>query len=318
MALSLLLCLLVPLPGACNHDKPHAAEQAPATPPTTPQGVGLRGSFLKTTDLVQRLLADEAAAIQLWDRGLVVDLGSADHLKYVTDGARATWGRFIKDAAGTSRAEVLSGARLKLDDRGGARAVVLHARSVSPCSVELVLNGKSLGAQRLEASWKSLRYALPHPTRQGRQILELQLTYDGRPAAPMEARWLWLTTASTGKLQAAGRLAQVNFGEPMISLLAERPRTYSIRLLVPRGCTLVFDYGARTLTRFEVNLTNTNGVTSSLFAARANHSTWYQAWVDLTEYDGKQVRLELRTVNIRGSDANGAAWGDPLVTCATR
>ncbi len=117
---------------------------------------------------------------------------------------------------------------------------------------------------------------------------------------------------------ARGHVATRDFGEPMRSLTADRPRTHSFGITVPGHCTLVFDYGARGLTRFEVNLWVGSSVPLSMFAARASRSTWYRAWVDLGEYSGRQVRLDLRTRDPQGKPgaSSGAAWGDPLLVCS--
>lgn len=277
----------------------------------------LSSSPLRSGDRKLRLLFGGAAGADLLQHGLVVDLGSGNHLKYAEGEARATWGQFFRGDASSTRAVVLNGARLAVYDRGGVEAVVLRARSRTACSVELVLDGVSAGAQRLQGGWTNLRFALARATAEGARTLELRLTYDGRPVAPVEAQWLWLSTGGTAPT-AVQRAGKRTFGEPMPSLLADRPRTYSFQIQVPEQCNLVFDYGAKTLTLFEVDLVVGREEPLSMFAARASRPAWYQAWIDLSDYAGKQVRLELRTRTPHGRAGviSGAAWGDPLLSCS--
>lgn len=277
-----------------------------------------RTSSLRSGDHKLRLLSGGATGADLRQNGLVVDLGSDNHFKHAPGITRATWGRFVKGAGGSSHAEVLNGAQLSFKDRGGVRAVALRARTFTACSVELLMDGVSVCARKLSSGWTTLRYPLSQATEPGQRTLELRLTYDGQPEAPMEAQWIWFS-AGGGVLSAVQRMGQRDFGEPMQSLLADHPRSYTFQIQVPDRCTLVFDYGARVLTRFEVNLKVSAGTPLPLFAARASQATWYQAWIDLQEYAGQEVLLELRTLNPggRAGASSGAAWGNPLLSCAT-
>ena len=307
---------LAALTAACA-DRPSSSGRISDGEAVSTSRVGLHSGSLRSGDRVLRLLYGAAAGADLRRGGLVVDLGSNNLYKYLDSADRATWGRLVKGGDGTSQVEVLNGARLSVQDRGGVSAVVLRARSETACTVTLLLDGQPAGDRRLGSDWTTLRYPLELATKPGKRTLELRLTYDGRPGTPAVARWLWLSTG--GVLSSIERVGKRDFGEPMRSLLADSPRTYTFQVQVPVGCNLVFDYGARTLTRFEVNLGRGLAEPVSLFAARASQGTWYQAWIDLSEYAGKEVHLDLKTVAPPGrpGKSSGAAWGDPLLSCSS-
>ncbi len=305
-----MCCLFLAL-GAC--DNPRDAARLGTGAASLSAAGKARSSSMRSGDLKLRLLHGGATGADLWQGGLVVDLGRHD--KYVQGEARTTWGRFVRSPDGVSHAELLNGARLTVPDRGGARLVALRASSGTGCSVELMVDGKSTGTRRLASKWKTLRYALPEVTGTGQRTLELRLTYDGRPTTPAVARWLWL---GAGKIPTTvSRVGKRSFAQAMQSLLADTPRSYAFQIQVPERCNLVFDYGARALTLFEVKLRLGQEPPVTMFAARAGGSIWYQGWIDLRDYAGRTVGLELHANAGRGRPASlGAAWGEPMLSCA--
>ena len=291
----------------------------PASPDTASAGVPMlaasksKSSSMRSGDLKLRLLHGGATGADLEQDGLVVDLGRHD--KYVQGEARITWGRFVRGPDGSSHAELLNGARLTVPDRGGARLVALRGQSGTGCTVELMVDRRSAGTRRLGSKWATLRWGLPEVTAAGQRTLELRLTYDGRPSSPALARWIWL---GAGKVPTTvSRVGKRSFAQPMQSLLADTPRSYAFQIQVPDRCNLVFDYGARALTLFQVKLRLGQEAPVTMFAARAGGSIWYQGWIDLKEYAGRKVGLELHATAGRGRPASlGAAWGEPMLSCA--
>ena len=256
----------------------------------------------------------EARRAELDVGGTLIDFGTADQLKYTVAGWGNSWGERKVDSDGTTYSETRGRSlpvRLFLYREAGLpRQIALRVRARgAPRPVGLMVGEDMAGPFRVGSSWTTLTFALesirPGP-------LEIVIVPQGPSRdGGLDVDWLWLGRTRDGALpQVAPRVGPLTFGDgTRRALLAPTPRTYTFYLEVPRGGSLVFDYGGAAGTRFLVRTRADRGPGARvLFEAMAEPGRWREAVVDLNSLAGRAIKLELIT-----QDAISAGWGEPEI-----
>lgn len=186
------------------------------------------------------------------------------------------------------------------DFEGGARAVELWARARGDHSVAAYFDAMRLGRQPLPKEWGPVRFELPEPQDPSpRRVLNLIGDFD--------LSWVRVVTGNAPPPLGPRSGVRSLGGRPRNALLADGSRTYSLYLPVPKEASLVFDYGAKTPTRFMVRVATDARGLEVLFDEKSAAGRWSEARVDLSDYAGMVVRLDLST------EGEGAAWGEPEI-----
>lgn len=263
----------------------------------------------RTGRKIIRSLIAEATRAELWERGLLIDLGTPDQHKYTGGGWRTGWGAVGGDGS-TTYAEVIRAGRLSYRDwHGGARAVRLRLRALHDGQrLSLELDGESVGDSRpVSRSWQVLELpvkgaALPP----GPRTLALRFTEgeDREPAAQVD--WVWVRSGD-GPPPEAAKVATLALGEPRRALAATAGRTLSYYLQVPERAALVLDHAGAPGLELAVQATADGARTQTLLEVKGQ-PRWREASVSLAALAGRAVRLDLVARGVAG--ARGG-WGEP-------
>lgn len=233
-----------------------------------------------------RDLAWEAERAELFDGGRLISIATPDRHKY-RDPLEGDW-----------RALAFT------DTVGGARRVVVRARSKTGARLTLQLDGEAIDSVELTPDFATHSFRLKAPLEPGRRTLTLAAA----GLEPEDVEFVWLAEGA-GPPPSTQRTELRVLGRPLNALIGDGGRTYAFFVYVRPSCQLRFSYGAETPALFEVRAARDAAAPEVLFSRAADGSRWESASIDLSPFVGHVVRLELET-RTEGS----AAWGEPLVT----
>jgi choline-sulfatase len=255
-----------------------------------------------------RSLVDEASRAEVRERGLFINMGSPDQHKYIRGGWRTGWGvtRSEKNLA----AIVSKTAWLHFWDwKGGARSMVMRIRSPHRGQrLSVKINGLAAGGQKIPGDWSVVEFPFSRSLSPGRNDISLHFAKEtkGKPAAQVD--WIWFKAEDGPPPSPAKEISPV-FVEARPSLKADPPRSYSYYLEIPPEAWLSFSYAAVSTSTFSVDVTLDGQKSRRLFTSPAKKNEWSVARVDLSEFSGRVVRLDL----VSGGPAGSAAWGQPSI-----
>jgi choline-sulfatase len=259
-----------------------------------------------------RPLVVEARRAELDVGGMLIDFGTADQLKYTVAGWGNGWGERKVDSDGTTytetRGRTLPVRLFLYRDAVAPRQIAVRVRSRgAPRPVAVTVGAELVGRARVGPAWTTLAFPmlriLPGP-------IEVTLLPEGPARTGLDVDWMWLGRSPDGAIPQVGpRVGPLTFGDgTRRALLAPTPRGYAFYLEVPRGGSLVFDYGGNPGTRFLVRARADRGPARVSFQVAAVPGRWQEAVVDLSPLAGRAIKLELIT-----EDSVGAGWGEPEI-----
>jgi len=306
-----VLCALVAAPGCSGKDSDSgsvagkapagaAAEPSPpARPPDPRDGKTLWRSLLETQGRAERRVG-----------GVVIDLGTADSLKYTRGGWASGWTPAVDAAAGEPTYAIASGlgegdARVRLwtlVDSQPAEMVVRARSAKGTQNVALYAGGRKLGSVSVGSDWTVVRAPVE---KLDRGPARLGLVPEG---GPVHVDWIWLAEAvGADEPLVTRRVSPVRVGGAVRrALLAPGGQRLSYYVLVPEKAAFIADVGATAASEFSVHATTDQADTVEL-ARLSVDGTWKPLVVDLSAYAGRVVRLDLETA----AGAAGAGWGEP-------
>ncbi len=263
-----------------------------------------------------RALLEEAARAELYQNGVLIDLGNPDEHKYTRGGWRSDYGASTVEANGVTHTAV-DGHRVYLDVVVPAPVQRIYARvrsTVEGQRIQFEIGQKSLGDAPVSQQWTTVDILVKSGAfAAGRHDLSFVFGHANPKGPRAQVDWIWLSTDAEAKpAPLAPRVLPVSIGGvPKRALVAPTPRTYSFYLHVPEGnAFFVFDYGADKPVTFAVHAETDPKSKSKLFSQSAQVGAWKQAKVDLSDFAGKAIRLDLTTQ----SDTPAAVgWGEPEI-----
>lgn len=233
-----------------------------------------------------RDLVWEADRAELFDGGRLIVFATRDRHKY-RDPLHGDW----RSLAFT-------------DTDGGARRVVVRARSKTGGRLTIQLDGEPIGSAELGREFETHSFRLRAKLHPGRRTLSLS----GANIEPDDVAFVWLAETD-GRPPSPKRTELRVLGRPLNALIADDGRTYAFYVSVQPHSRLRFSYGADAPTLFEVRATIDGEPPAILFSRAADASRWESAEINLDRFTGHVVRLELVT-----EGTGRAAWGEPLIT----
>ncbi|MCG8419196.1 MAG: sulfatase [Proteobacteria bacterium] len=312
-----ILCAL----GSCDSDpaKSRASKQRSADSPSpgdvqrSPPAVAERPRVSSRTELAtHRPLLDEAGRAELDAGGLLIDMGSFDQHKYTRGGWNNAWGRSKVSPPGITYAEV-NGRRVHLDvmTRSAVGDFVMRVRAGKKQQrVTVQLGDKTLGHASFGTEWQDVTIPVAGGSvSPGRHELRLTFGRSKKGGPRAEIDWIWLRSEpDVAPALPIPRIMSIAVGgTPKRALPAPTRRAYSFYLQVPETGALVFDYGADKPVAFKVGVQADGTPARELFSQSAAAGQWKEAKVDLSEFAGKAIRLDL----ITEGPAAVAGWGEP-------
>lgn len=271
--------------------------------------IGLRAGY----DLERSLLRTHYRS-ELRASGLFVDLGTPDETKYTRAGWESGW-LSKKKSAGDVSSTLIAGtnARLNTYHLSSPQSIVLRARSTGgKQELSLKIGKTSLPSQPLGSKWSELQFSLTDLKVSGRSILNISHS----ASEPVEVDWVWFgdevsnippsIVERVGKAKIEKRVRR--------AILAPSARSFSYYFSPPKDAQLIFDFGIeKGEAEFVVRVQSLKGEAKELFR-KAGAPAWQDGKVDLSNYAGQPIRLELATEGL----ATGAAWGEPGIFVAER
>ena len=256
-----------------------------------------------------------ASRLELWSRGVFVDLGTADQHKYARGGWRSGW----SEVEGSDPTAAGMGRSARVDavlPHDGARAVVLRARGLSAgLKLSVAVDGNAHKPVEVGGDWSTVTVPLSTPLSAGRHRLDLAVKGRSPVKGPAVAvDWLWLAHDPSASPPAGPRVTVLSLDSPRRALVADPPRRLSHYLAVPPKAALVLDHGADRPTRFRVVLAEDGKKDRVLFDHTSDAARWREQKLDLSAWAGKLVRLDLITEAKQGTPPGAkAGWGEPDV-----
>lgn len=303
---AIALLALVACDDAIDELDPPDVEGAEGTVAFRPSGAPPEDAPIRVRNHKVRSLVDDAARVELRQRGLVIDLGTPDQHKFMPPWQRGTTGA-VEVFEGRPALEVDGELILKFDvrEKGVARLVV-RARSIVGRQTLLVyVDGKHESTRRLGQTFKEHDISLDDALRPG--FHEVRLALRGGRKHRM---WLDYVYVPSGKKSGEPPLSKVavrKHGVARESLIGDPPRTYSLWTEVPENGKFIFDYASDGSTSFEVAAIIDRVGRRKLFES-SGAPRFRESTVDLSKWAGELIRLELVT---RGTGT--ASWGDPWI-----
>jgi arylsulfatase A-like enzyme len=272
------------------------------------------------------LFDNRAAALVHLNGVLTIDCGTADFAKYAEGGYRSPWMLGAED--GKDRVARVGGVRgsiyVPLDtdpagvsrDAEGGVTIYLRVRPSAKRQLASVLfNGHRLGDISMPTTgWRTYSIRAPASVlRPGENKLRLYFRHavdvDGHKSAAALAR------ISIGS--APPRLKELKVGQTVHrsggtvrALRAPGPARFSYYLAIPRDAPrLLFSYAGKGGTKMSVQIASAGGGAATTVWKGDPGKGWQDARVDLVDYAGRIVRVDLVTTG-------PADWGRPLVTAA--
>ena len=261
---------------------------------------------------VHRSLLAEAARAELDAGGLLVELGTADAHKYTRGGWRTGWGETRSHNSVQARAVTDTKATLTVMLRERPAAVAVRVRSsIAGQRLSLRANGKVLGRGSVGKEWTIIRGKGASLPASGRVELELKFDKSADDGAA-DVEWVWLARSGDTAARPAivPRRGPLNIdGRVRRALLAADARTYSYYLHVPSEGQLAFRYGSDKPVNFKVSVQPAGGTATTVFDETAQSGSWQQATVDLGEFAGQAVRLDMQTIG----PVSKTGWAEPEI-----
>lgn len=281
---------------------------AEATPPKEPEPEPSRRTELETW----RPLLDETPRAELRARGLIVDLGTVESHKYTRGIWLNGWGAPETAKDGTTYADIFSG-NVDIDFTSAPgdpppAEVVMRIKACDKARVTARLDGEPIGNADLTSEWILAR--IPFSEAPELEVKPHSISVQVRGNCPGKARaqldWIWLAEeAGAEPPKLVERQQPLNLGgAPRRALMAPDDRTYSYYMQVPEDAELVFDHAAKGKKTFKVTVTPDGAGRQELISAEAGKE-WQEASVDLHEYAGQVVRLDLEAIG-----DGEAGWGE--------
>ncbi len=301
---------------ACS--EPNSPSPSPSASPVAevkPKPVSLRKGLS-----TWRALMEEAARAELYQNGLLIDFGNPDEHKYTRGGWRSDYGASTVEANGVTHTAV-DGHRVYLDLVSPAPVKRIYARVRSVISgqrIQFEVRNQSLGDAPISKQWTTVEIPIKGSAlAAGRRDVSFVFGHPNPNGPRAQVDWIWLSTDAKAKpAPLAPRVLPVSIGGvPKRALVAPTARTYSFYLHIPENnAFLVFGYGADKPVTFTVHAKTDERSKRELFSQPAKIGAWKQAKVDLSEFAGRAIRLDLTTK----SDAPAAVgWGEPEIMVAT-
>lgn len=258
-----------------------------------------------------RGLLEEASRAEVDAGGLFIDFGDSATIKWTGGRWHNGWGDNQEgdDIAWTS----ISGSKVRipvtqLESDEPVAEVALRMRSKCGQSMSVRIDGEEAHkVDKLAADWSTIRFEPAEKLGAGQHEVELYVR-GGKCNAEID--WAWFADAAGGEpMQFGARQEPVAIGgAPRRALVAPGAITYRWYLDVPEESELVFDYASEGDSKFAVKLTRDGEPTKTLFE-EAGKAEWTEGVVDLKEYAGSTVRLELARTGADGT----AGWADPEI-----
>lgn len=287
---------------------PPELEGAQPTRVFRPEGAPPDDAPLRVRHHKVRSLVDDAARIEVRQYGLVVDMGTPDQHKFLPPWQGGSIGAIDRDGD-RAIAEVDAGVRYKVDVRDyPVGHVLIRAKAAKGRQVLLLyIDGKYVGARTLTTTWKTQKFSLTDELRPG--FHEVRLALRGGRRHRMWLDWVYLRAADDAAPWAPelDKVALRRHGTVDRALVGDPPRTYSLWTEVPEDGALVFDYASDSETTFSLSVIADRRADVKVFEERGG-PTYREAKIDLSQWAGELVRLELVT---RGTGR--ASWGDPWI-----
>ncbi len=278
-----------------------------------------------------RSLLKEAPRAELRQNGLVINLGTRDAHKYTLGGWRTGWlhpeskeGVNFSPCAAKADMEFY-------EPWGNISKVTARVRSVVPGqALTLVHRNKAMGKKTIPDKWATVSFALPTTLEKGTHRFSLRFSKRDKKGRAAEVDWIRFHTkpgkspksadsesadskssdskssdseSSGGNDQGSSpppadnkkplpeKVANIVLDRPMRSLPAADGRAYIYYMDIPKNSSLVFDYGSKTQTTFNVSLASDDKKEKTVFEKTAKGGKWNSAEINLSEWAGKPARL---------------------------
>jgi arylsulfatase A-like enzyme len=260
----------------------------------------------------------ERARMEIDLEGAFIDLGIPAQVKHTRGGWWTSWKMAGPTRTDPSRAQVRS-SRAPLWfylARSGARDAAVRARSaLGETELTMLLDGRERGEVILGPKWQTIRFSLPGKgLSAGRHKVTFVFSGPTKGGVRAEVDWVWFGRGRFAEPPPT-ELAPVRLGGLVRrAFSAPTPRTLAFYLHVPEQSFLVFDYGSPKRARVAVRISTDRDGTEEVFSADTRPGRWTEAQVDLSDYAGRPVRLELCV-----SQSSGPIyWGEPEIMSPAR
>jgi choline-sulfatase len=255
-------------------------------------------------------MLDEVSRAELDASGLLIDLGTPDQHKYTRGGWRTGWGTNAASDE-TSWAPLI--ARSGYLDLTLPAAVptelVARARSrAANQTLTWMIGEREIGETKIGREWSEIRLPIPADAipKDHRIRLELRASAGAVAGVRAELDWVWLST-SRGSPPLGPRAVPLQIaGKTRRALPAPTARTYTFHLQAPPTAELVVDLGASDRAEFVITATTDDGKRRELLRETVSGG-WTERAIALAAVAGRAVRLELETIDPRGT----VGWGEP-------
>ena len=281
--------------------------ESEGAPPLNIHGGSPSGN-LRADAYVLRSLTREAPRAELWTQGLFIDLGTADQHKFLRGGWQSGWKSGADTNGKFARPERTAKVRIHIA-HGGTQAILVRARS-SKANQKLTLyvDKRPVASRSIKPEWNTQVFPLPRPLASGRYTLTLAFSQGDKTDARAEVDWIWLAQRKDASEPGnTVKVASRSFDKTMTALVADAPRQLSFYLHVPRESELVFDYGAKAETAFQVDVQPERGEKKTEFRGQTGDGRWHQGRVDLKRWSGQLVRIDFKSTG----ETSEAGWGEP-------
>lgn len=303
----------------CSDEKsdsdPAAAQKAEAETAHTPQPKPKPKPARRTQLEPWRPLLEEVSRAEIDVGGAFIDFGDAATHKWVRGGWKNAWGANRHEEDGTTFTEI-NGSKVEVplivwEEDEPIKEVVVRLRG--KCDGQKIaarFDGEDVGSAELTANqWKTLRMPVAETPEAGWREFGLLVRGSCGGNTRAELDWVWLseqTGAEAPEILDMRAPLTIGDGQPRRALPAPNARTYAWYLMVPDHAELVFDYASSSPeTEFIVSARVDGEPRKRLFSETAT-AKWKEGVVDLSQFAGEGIRLELQT---RGPDAE-AGWGE--------
>ena len=274
-----------------------AAKKAPPKPSERPKYKSFRP------------LLSESSRAELASDGLFIDLGTADVHKYNRGGWKTGWGK-VKNEKGVTYAQVpVRDVDLEFEvyDKAAAEVVVRGRSALEGQILSVHVDGKWAGDVNIGQDWTVGRIPAKGLT-PGKHKVELVFKQSGDVRAELD--WIWFANEKDSKepVLTTRNLPLKIGGRPKRALSALSSRSYNFYMQLPEKAVLVTDIGSCTGVKFSLRGRVGKEPGKEIWSSPGKPE-WEEAVIDLSEFAGKALRLEMAT---EGPDCL-AGWGEPEI-----